>query len=213
MAKRKQFKYAEFEKSSFHINKEIQTKGNWSKIFENKSPVILELGCGYGEYSLEMAKNNPNKNYVGIDIKGDRLWKAANEAEAENLTNIKFLRIQIEHLQNYFENKEISEIWITFPDPQPKREKRRLTNKRFLNIYKSILELDGKINLITDNLELFEYSVLEFENCGLNDYELSYDIYKSSLYNNIPQVQSRYQKAFYWRTVKFICAKNSFITF
>ena len=118
-------------------------KGNWSgKQFKNNNPIILELGCGKGEYTVNLAKLFPGINFIGIDYKGNRIWRGAKTALEENINNVAFLRIQIENLLDYFSKNEISEIWITFPDPQPQvsREKKRLTSPRFLIMYKAILQ-------------------------------------------------------------------------
>ena len=122
------------------LSSKFDLKGNWSEqIFKNKNPIVLELGCGKGEYSVDLAKRNPDKNFIGVDIKGARFWHGAKIALDEDITNVRFLRTQIELIENCFERNEISEIWITFPDPQIKykREKHRLTNPEFLAKYKN----------------------------------------------------------------------------
>ncbi len=142
------------------VNNQFQYKGNWNKqVFYNNNPIVIELGCGKGEYSFTMAKENPNINYVGIDIKGARFWKGAKMALENKLDNIIFLRIQIELIGKIFDQNEVSEIWITFPDPQIKlkREKHRLVNLNFIEIYKNILVQDGVINLKTDSKFLHGY--------------------------------------------------------
>jgi tRNA (guanine-N7-)-methyltransferase len=126
-------------------------KGSWAnKVFKNSNPITLELGCGKGEYSVELARQNPNINFIGIDIKGARFWRGAKTANENNIDNVKFIRAQIELVEYLFDNNEISEIWITFPDPQItfKRTKHRLTNLEFLNKYKRILNINGCINLL-----------------------------------------------------------------
>ena len=142
------------------VNNQFQYRGNWNKqIFYNNDPIVIELGCGKGEYSFTMAKENPNINYVGIDIKGARFWKGAKMALENKLDNVIFLRIQIELIGKIFDENEVSEIWITFPDPQIKlkREKHRLVNLNFIEIYKNILVQDGVINLKTDSKFLHGY--------------------------------------------------------
>ena len=129
-------------------------KGKWKKeYFKNENPIILELGCGKGEYSVNMAKSFPDKNFIGIDIKGARFWFGAKEAYASEIKNVAFLRTQIELIEYFFDTDEVDEIWITFPDPQIKykRTKHRLTNPEFLNRYKKILKDDGIIHLKTDS--------------------------------------------------------------
>ena len=142
------------------VNNQFKYRGNWNKqVFYNNNPIVIELGCGKGEYSFTMAKENPNINYVGIDIKGARFWKGAKMALENKLDNIIFLRTQIELIGKIFDENEVSEIWITFPDPQIKlkREKHRLVNLNFIEIYKNILVQDGVINLKTDSEFLHGY--------------------------------------------------------
>ena len=142
------------------VNNQFKYRGNWNKqVFYNNNPIVIELGCGKGEYSVTMAKENPNINYVGIDIKGARFWKGAKMALENKLDNVIFLRTQIELIGKIFDENEVSEIWITFPDPQIKlkREKHRLVNLNFIEIYKNILVQDGVINLKTDSEFLHGY--------------------------------------------------------
>lgn len=142
------------------VNNQFKYRGNWNKqVFYNNNPIVIELGCGKGEYSFTMAKENPNINYVGIDIKGARFWKGAKMALENKLDNVIFLRTQIELIGKIFDENEVSEIWITFPDPQIKlkREKHRLVNLNFIEIYKNILVQDGVINLKTDSEFLHGY--------------------------------------------------------
>ena len=137
-------------------------KGKWKKeYFKNENPIILELGCGKGEYSVNMAKSFPDKNFIGIDIKGARFWFGAKEAYASEIKNVAFLRTQIELIEHFFDTDEVDEICITFPDPQIKykRTKHRLTNPEFLNRYKKILKDDGIIHLKTDSEFLYGYTL------------------------------------------------------
>ena len=141
--------------------------GCWQKdIFKNNNPIVLELACGKGEYTIGLAKKNPNKNYIGIDIKGERIWKGAKDAIDLNLDNVRFLRTRIEHLNLVFSENEVSEIWITFPDPFLKKSKsrKRLTSLRFLEIYKQILSKKSFIHLKTDSQELYEYTLISRRN-------------------------------------------------
>ena len=144
------------------LNEKFYLKGKWSSnFFRNNFPIVLELGCGKGEYSLFLAKKNPNKNYIGVDIKGARFWEGAKLAQERNIKNVAFLRTQIELLSYCFGENEIDEIWITFPDPQIKfnRTKHRLTNPEMLNIYKNIIIKKGIIHLKTDSEFLFGYTL------------------------------------------------------
>ena len=175
-------------------------RGKWKKkVFKNSNPIVLELGCGKGEYTVNLAKLNPNKNYIGIDIKGARFWRGAKTATEEKLENVFFLRIQIELLDFIFEKNEIDEIWLTFPDPQIKfqRRKHRLTNTKFLSIYKNILNDSGIIHLKTDSEFLHGYTLGKLEEMSINPIVSNHDIYKNS---NAPveatQIQTHYEKIY-----------------
>ncbi|MCB0426224.1 MAG: tRNA (guanosine(46)-N7)-methyltransferase TrmB [Mangrovimonas sp.] len=143
-------------------NGEFSLKGKWNEaFFKNNAPLVLELGCGKGEYSVGLAKKFPDKNFIGIDIKGARFWRGAKTAQEENMNNVAFLRAQIELIDFAFAENEVDEIWITFPDPQIKykRTKHRLTNSDFLKKYKRILKLDGVVNLKTDSEFMHGYTL------------------------------------------------------
>ncbi len=175
-------------------------RGKWKKkVFKNLNPIVLELGCGKGEYTVNLAKLNPNKNYIGIDIKGARFWRGAKTAIEEKLENVYFLRTQIELLDFIFEKNEIDEIWLTFPDPQIKfqRRKHRLTNTKFLSIYKNILNDSGIIHLKTDSEFLHGYTLGKLEEMSINPIVSNHDIYKNS---NAPveaiQIQTHYEKIY-----------------
>ncbi|MBU3011612.1 tRNA (guanosine(46)-N7)-methyltransferase TrmB [Polaribacter vadi] len=136
-------------------------KGKWHSFFNNNNPIVVEMGCGKGEYTIALARKNPNKNYIGIDIKGARFWRGAKTAIEENLDNVAFVRTQIELVDFIFAENEISEIWITFPDPQIKfqRTKHRMTNTKFLKKYHTILNQDGIMNLKTDSEFMHGYTL------------------------------------------------------
>lgn len=136
-------------------------KGNWHTFFKNDNPIVLELGCGKGEYTIALAQQNPNINYIGIDIKGARFWRGAKTALEDNLPNVAFIRTQIELVDFCFAENEVSEIWITFPDPQIKykRTKHRLTNESFLKKYHHILKEDGIVHLKTDSEFMHGYTL------------------------------------------------------
>ena len=175
-------------------------RGKWKKkVFKNSNPIVLELGCGKGEYTINLAKLNPNKNYIGIDIKGARFWRGAKTATEQKLENVFFLRTQIELLDFIFEKNEIDEIWLTFPDPQIKfqRRKHRLTNTKFLSIYKNILNDSGIIHLKTDSEFLHGYTLGKLEEMSINPIVSNHDIYKNS---NAPveatQIQTHYEKIY-----------------
>lgn len=157
-------------------------KGKWHSYFKNDHPVVLELGCGKGEYSVALAKNHPDKNFIGIDIKGARFWRGAKTALENNLNNVAFLRTQIELIDLCFAKNEISEIWITFPDPQIKykRTKHRLVTRPFLEKYQSILKPEGVVHLKTDSEFLHGY-LLGLLHEGSHEVLFAHhDIYKSS---------------------------------
>ena len=144
------------------VNNSFILKGNWNRsVFKNNNPLVLELGCGKGEYSVALAKKYPNKNFIGIDIKGARFWRGAKTATEENILNVAFLRTQIELIEYAFASNEVDEIWITFPDPQIKykRTKHRMTNTEFLQRYKKILKPNGLMHLKTDSEFMHGYTL------------------------------------------------------
>lgn len=201
MAKNKLRKFAEFEAfdNTFSADEGILNKGEWNKnYFKNNNPIVLELACGKGEYTVNLAKIFPEKNFIGIDRKGDRLWRGAKTAIEQNLRNVGFLRIRIEDLTEYFSEQEVSEIWITFPDPQPsqRREKKRLTYIRFLNLYKNILIKKGVMHLKTDNDLLYESSLEQLKDFGAEVMEQTSDLYKSDLVNDVLSIKTYYENKY-----------------
>lgn len=156
-------------------------KGDWSTFFKNNNPIVLELGCGKGEYTVALAKQNPDFNYIGIDIKGARFWRGAKTGLEENLTNVAFLRTQIELIDYCFSENEISQIWITFPDPQIKfkRMKHRLTNPEFLKKYQILLKDDGFVHLKTDSEFLHGYTLGLLQEGNHEILYAHHDIYKN----------------------------------
>lgn len=155
-----------------------ELKGKWNKeFFKNDSPIVLELGCGKGEYTVGLAKSNPGVNYIGVDIKGARIYTGAKSVETEKIPNAGFLRTQVEALPRFFNRNEVSEIWITFPDPQLKKTNKRLTSSRFLGYYRNFMNPQGVINLKTDSPFLYEYTRrLAMEN-GLEIIDSTDDLY------------------------------------
>lgn len=215
----KQEKFIEFDtfKNCFtlffeNIIKGFLLKGRWhSDYFKNSNPIVLELGCGKGEYTIGLSENNHSKNYIGVDIKGNRIWVGAKYAIENNLNNVAFLRTRIDFIEHCFLENEIDEIWITFPDPQPQstRKRSRLTNPLFLNRYKKILKKGGIIHLKTDSTSLYEYTlqVIE-ENKNLIIWQTN------NLYQNCPdnrqeliQIKTHYEKLFTDKgeNIKYIC--------
>ena len=163
------------------VNGEFNLKGQWnSSFFKNNNPLILELGCGKGEYTIGLAKKYPNKNFIGIDIKGARFWRGAKTAVEEGLENAAFLRTQIELIEYAFAEKEVNEIWITFPDPQIKykRTKHRMTNSEFLQRYKKILKSDGVVNLKTDSEFMHGYTLGLLHGAGHEVLYANHNVYK-----------------------------------
>ena len=175
-------------------------KGNWNKLyFKNNHPIIVELGCGKGEYTVNLAKLNPRKNYIGIDIKGARFWRGAKTSLEENLENVVFLRTQIELIDFVFGKQEVKEIWLTFPDPQIKyqRRKHRLTNPLFLNLYKNILVDNGVVHLKTDSEFLHGYTLGVLKGLSIKPSFSNHDIYKNNnAPNEVINIKTHYEKLF-----------------
>lgn len=176
-------------------------KGRWAAdFFHNDKPIVLELGCGKGEYTLDLARRNPSANYIGVDIKGARLWKGAKFATENNMPNVGFLRTRIEFISSLFALGEVSEIWITFADPQIGRENKRLTAPRFLERYCGFLSKGGRIKLKTDSRYLYEYSLAVAEQNSLNILAFTTDLYSikpsESFEPSLFEVQTFYEKHF-----------------
>jgi len=155
-------------------------KGKWrTEIFKNNNPIVLELGCGKGEYSVGMGEHFPSKNFIGVDIKGNRIWRGAKTASENNMTNVYFIRTQIDHIASFFDKNEVDEIWITFPDPQPKDrlKRKRLTSPMFLDRYTTFLKPNGIIHLKTDHEGFFKYTLEEIERCGFHLIESTFNLY------------------------------------
>ncbi|TVR82545.1 MAG: tRNA (guanosine(46)-N7)-methyltransferase TrmB [Chitinophagaceae bacterium] len=172
-------------------------KGKWnSGFFKNNNPVVLELACGRGDYTLELAKLHPGKNFIGIDIKGHRIWKGAKKALEENIENAAFLRTPIEKIADFFEAEEIDEIWITFPDPFPAigSKNRRLTSPPFLEKYKQVLKQEGIIHLKTDADSLYKYSLEVAESSSLKVLEKTNDLYSLPSISEDLQIKTHYER-------------------
>jgi tRNA (guanine-N7-)-methyltransferase len=207
MPKRKMQRFAElntFEnviqpKSEDTIDGNHKFKGKWaSEFFKNSHPVILELACGKGEYTIGLAEKFPEINFIGIDIKGERIWKGSSMAIEKGLKNVAFLRSRIEFINLFFDKDEISEIWITFPDPQPKKPniKKRLTSPQFIERYKEILKPEGIIHLKTDNTGFFNYT-LEMIEDGQHELLLkTHDLYTMENIDNILSIKTYYEQIF-----------------
>ncbi|GAA4804080.1 tRNA (guanosine(46)-N7)-methyltransferase TrmB [Olivibacter ginsenosidimutans] len=201
MGKDKLRKFAEIATFSnvLQLDEGQVMKGQWARAhFGNTHPIVLELACGKGEYAVNLAKRFPEKNFIGIDYKGNRIWRGAKTALEEGVNNVAFLRIQIENLLDYFDQEEVDEIWITFPDPQPQvsREKKRLTSDKFLVRYRNVLRKGGCINLKTDNDGLYTYTLEKIKALGLVLHAHTTDIYHSDVWNEELAIQTYYEKKY-----------------
>ncbi|CAM3459486.1 tRNA (guanosine(46)-N7)-methyltransferase TrmB [Zobellia roscoffensis] len=202
--KLKRFKENETFSNVIQPNREavkngFDKKGKWNDFFGNDNPIVLELGCGKGEYTVGLAKQDPNKNFIGIDIKGARLWRGAKTALEDNLKNVAFLRTQIELVDELFDKDEVSEIWITFPDPQIKykRTKHRMTNESFLAKYKRILRPDGLMHLKTDSEFMHGYTLGLLHGLGLEINYANHDVYKNEgSPKEVLELQTFYEKQY-----------------
>jgi tRNA (guanine-N7-)-methyltransferase len=175
-------------------------KGKWNELyFKNSNPITVELACGRGEYTVGLAKLFPDRNYIGVDIKGERIWKGSTWAVEEKLSNVAFLRTQILMIESFFAEKEINEIWLTFPDPRPRKRdiKRRLTSPRFIEMYKKLLQPGGYVRLKTDNTKLYEYTLEEMQNRNdITDIRFTPDVYNSDLRAECFDIKTRYEMEF-----------------
>lgn len=174
-------------------------KGQWAKRqFGNNHPVVLELACGKGEYTVNMARHFPDKNFIGVDFKGNRIWRGAKTALEEEIPNVGFLRIQIENILDYFEEGEVSEIWITFPDPQPQKSriKKRLTNPVFLEKYRQILRREGLMHLKTDNDGFYEYTRETLIELGDPTLVHTSDLYHSECLDEVLSIKTYYEQKY-----------------
>jgi len=178
----------------------FKIKGQWNELyFNNANPITVELACGRGEYTVSLAEFYPNRNHIGIDVKGDRIWKGSTWAVERNLKNVGFLRADALGLEQFFTEGEIDELWITFPDPRPRKRdiKRRLTSPRFLEIYKKILKKDGLLRFKTDNTQLFDYTLeVLSERKDITDLEFTHDLYVSELRPECFDIKTRYEEMF-----------------
>ena len=187
-----QVSFEQLERNGFEY------RGRWSEWFGNDNPITLELGCGKGDYCIALAKLHPERNYIGFDIKGARLWRGAKTATEEKMENVAFVRTRIELINRFFDKDEVSEIWITFPDPQPKKPLKRLTSERFLSYYKQFLKEGSPIHLKTDSQELHAYTMEDV--IAPAGYEVEYhttDLYADTTYEGEAKLtQTFYEKMF-----------------
>ena len=215
MSKNKLAKFSEMKEfdhvieAPYHIieQNEFHLKGKWGNVFfRNENPIILELGCGKGEYTVQLAEKYPEVNFIGVDIKGARLYTGAKKALEKELKNVAFLRTNIEIIHQFFGENEVDEIWLTFPDPQMKKTRNRLTSTFFLKNYRQFLKPDGIIHLKTDSNFQFSYTS---ELVHLNGFEIlaeTKNIYESELLNETHQIKTFYEKQWLARgiTIKYI---------
>lgn len=174
-------------------------KGQWRRQhFGNENDVVLELACGKGEYTVNLARMFPDRNFIGVDYKGNRLWRGAKTALEEGIKNVAFLRIQIENILDYFASDEVAEIWITFPDPQPakRRIKKRLTHPIFLAKYQQIVRKGGLIHLKTDNDGLHAYTLETLTELGVEPTAQTTDLYRSALADEVLSIKTYYEQKY-----------------
>ena len=205
MGKKKLFRFAEMETFDHVVQaefdevfkKDYKLKGNWAKdFFKNDNPIVLELGCGKGEYTVGLAKQNPEINYIGIDIKGARMWRGAKTALEEGIKNVGFIRTRVDLINSFFAPGEVAEVWVTFPDPQPKKYYKRLTSTKFLAYYQKLLKENGIVNLKTDSAELYAYTKKVVELNNIEPIIDTNDLYNSGIVDNILSIKTFYEQQF-----------------
>ena len=204
MSRRKlqKFEQNKHRKNIIEPGKELfdKIRGHWHELFfQNSNDITVELACGRGEYTVGLARLFPDQNFIGIDVKGDRIWKGSGWAMEEGLDNAGFLRTQILFLADFFAPGEIANFWITFPDPRPKDrdEKRRITNGRYLDLYKRLIRKDGWVNFKTDNTGLFDYTLEVLEQReDIRDLDFTRDLYHSELQPLCHDIRTRYEQKF-----------------
>jgi len=196
MGQKKLQRFAEIKNFPNVLEYPVGMKGQWKDFFKNTNPLILELACGKGEYAVGLGRLHPGKNFLGLDIKGNRMWVGAKTALAEGLNNVAFIRTQIEKITDYFSGQEVSEIWITFPDPQLRagKAKKRLTHPRFLRLYQAIMGKHGVVNLKTDSPDLYNFTRQVINLYGLPLLEDLDDLYSEPEIREDLKIQTHYEK-------------------
>lgn len=171
-------------------------RGNWKGFFGNEDELVVELACGWGEYTNSLGEKFPDKSFVGVDIKGDRIWRGSQDAMKAGLDNVAFLRTHIIEITNLFAESEVDEIWLTFPDPRPKDrdEKHRLSNLSFLEKYRQILKPNGWFRFKTDNSALFEYTLQVLADLKIKNHEFTFDLYQSPLLEDHYGIHTKYER-------------------
>ena len=195
MGQKKLVRFAEIETFPNVLPYPEEMPGQWNGFFKNHHPITLELACGKGEYAVGLSQLYPQRNFIGIDLKGNRIWVGAKRAIKESLTNVAFLRIQIDRITEFFGDGEVEEIWITFPDPQLRvsRDKKRLTHPKFLRLYQQILKPGGKINLKTDSPVLYGFTKKVIDMYGCTLIEDSGDVYAQPEVKPELQIKTHYE--------------------
>ena len=183
----------------------VNAKGTWNDFFKNNNPITLELACGKGDYTIGLARLNPEINYIGIDIKSNRMWTGAKTAIVESISNVRFLRIPIDSIIDYFGPNEVSEIWITFADPQPQKERKRLSSFKFLNLYRQVAPPNALVNVKTDSELFFESTLEQIKRDNLKLSICYDDVYSLVPVPMILQIQTYYERMWLGmgRTIKY----------
>ena len=196
MAQKKLKRFGEIKTFSNVLEYPENMKGKWKDFFNNKNELVLELACGKGEYTTGLAQLYPQKNFIGVDIKGNRLWVGAKFAQKNQLKNVAFLRTQIDKITNYFSQDEVEEIWITFPDPQLRisKAKKRLTHPKFLRFYQQILKPGAKIHLKTDSPDLYQFTKLVIKLYNLQLIADIRDVYEMESVTEELAIKTHYEK-------------------
>ncbi|MFC2111116.1 tRNA (guanosine(46)-N7)-methyltransferase TrmB [Bacteroidota bacterium] len=188
-----------FEPSYDELKEGFIMKGKWAlDFFKNQNPIIIELGCGKGEYTVGLAEKYPERNYIGLDLKGARMWRGCKTSIENDMKNVAFVRSKIQNLEHIFNKDEIDEIWITFPDPQPRgsKENKRLSSPAFIDRYKNILKKGALIHLKTDDSNLFDYTLEIIAEHGHKLLFETHDLYKSGVDYDVMEFQTYYEKIF-----------------
>lgn len=199
MARRKLIKKAAYQDFSNCFDKTSSLPGKWHTFFGSQQPLFLELGCGHGEFSLEMARRHPDRNCLGVDLKMDRMWRSAGAAQASGTTNLGFLCLHLLELKEHFAPGEADEIWITFPDPFPKKRqaKHRMINRHFLDSYEQILKPGGIVHFKTDNLDLFQFGLEVFVQKGnIRFQHLTFDLHADESVDADAKILTTYERRF-----------------
>lgn len=192
------------------LSDSFKIKGNWhTDFFNNQNPITLELGCGKGEYTIGLAERFPERNFIGVDIKGSRIWRGAKTAIENNMKNVAFVRCRIDNIASIFNKDEIDEIWITFPDPQPTKAKKRLMSSKFLNLYQKFLKPNSLVHLKTDNLMLFKYISNLLKLNQLTPIISTDNLYQSNISSDLLNIKTHYETIFIKQgiEIKYICFK------